>query len=63
MWDLNAEAGRDGLDPVAEEPGQPLRVALRLGEADAQRLDMAVNPPAEQVEAPGANPALCQRRA
>ena len=36
--DLDAEAGIDGLDLVAEQPGHALRVAQRQAGPDAHRL-------------------------
>ena len=47
---LDAEAGGDRLDPVAEEAGEPANVAHRPRSGDADRLDPVVHPAAEQVE-------------
>ena len=58
--DLDAEAGIDRLDLVAQQPGQPLDVADRLGGADADRLDPVVDQAEQQIEAPGAEASQLQ---
>ena len=58
---LDAEAGVDGLDLVAEEPGQTLPIAHRPRRADADGLDAVVDPVKKQIEPPRAE-ALCLQR-
>ena len=62
-YPLDAEAGVDGRDPLAEQPGQPPDVTHRLGRADAHGLDAVVDPMAEEIEASRAEAAVLQRKA
>ena len=50
--DLDAETGIDGLDLVAEQPGRAFGVAHRQGRADADGLDVIVDPVTEKIEPP-----------
>ena len=50
--DLDAEAGSDGFDLVAEQPRQTLHVAHGLRRSDPDRLDTVVDPVKQQIETP-----------
>ena len=51
--DLDAEAGIDGFDLVAEQPRQTLHVAHRQRRSDPDRLDAVVDPVKEQDRGAG----------
>lgn len=60
---FDAEARVDGLDPIAEQPGQPPGIAHRPRRADPYHLRAIVDALAEEVQVPGAEPSRLERGA
>jgi hypothetical protein len=60
---LDAEAGFDGLDPVAHQAREPLHVPRRGRRPDTHRPNPVVDPAEQQIQPAGAQPPLLERGA